>query len=163
MLLVQQHEFPRIANAIGRPELVGDSRFKTNSRRVRNNDALKQMIEDWFATFPDRDSVIVALDKFRVPCAPVWSLEEAMASPHLRERKTIRRVSDPGLGGFDIPGFPVKFSDWAPRTDLKASRVGEDNEAVLNELLGLSAREIEALYAEGVLLKARPAAAQVSS
>ena len=86
-----------------------------------------------------------------------------MASPHLRERKTIRRVSDPGLGEFDIPGFPVKFSDWAPRTDLKASRVGEDNEAVLNELLGLSAREIEALYAEGVLLKARPAAAQVSS
>jgi crotonobetainyl-CoA:carnitine CoA-transferase CaiB-like acyl-CoA transferase len=163
MLLVQQHEFPRIAKAIGRPELVEDPRFKTNSRRVKNNDVLKQMIEAWFATFPDRDSVIAALDKFRVPCAPVWSLEEAMASPHLRERNTIRRVNDPALGQFDIPGFPVKFSNWAPPADLKASRVGEDNEAVLRELLGLSAREIEALYSEGVLLKAQRAPVQVSS
>jgi CoA:oxalate CoA-transferase len=160
MLLVQQHEFPRIARAMGRPELAHDDRFKSNGRRVRNNDALKQMIEEWFATFPDRDSVVAALDKFRVPCAPVWSLEEAMAHPHLRQRKTIRRVSDPALGEFDIPGFPVKFSDWAPQTDLKASRVGEDNDGVLREMLGLSDREIAALYIEGVLLKAPPALAQ---
>jgi CoA:oxalate CoA-transferase len=160
MLLVQQHEFPRIARAIGRPELVDDPRFKSNGRRVRNNEALKQMIEEWFASFPDRDSVIAALDKFRVPCAPVWSLEEAMAHPHLRERKTIRRVHDRELGEFDIPGFPVKFSDWAPRKDLKASRVGEDNGAVLRELLNLTDREIEALYSEGVLLKVEPPPAQ---
>jgi CoA:oxalate CoA-transferase len=160
MLLVQQHEFPRIARAIGRPELIDDPRFKSNGRRVRNNEALKQMIEDWFATFPDRDSVIAALDKFRVPCAPVWSLEEAMAHPHLRERKTIRRVRDRELGDFDIPGFPVKFSDWAPQSDLKASRVGEDNDAILREMLSLSDREIEALYYEGVLLKAEVPATQ---
>jgi len=160
MLLVQQHEFARIARAIGKPELIRDERFKTNSRRVRNNEALKQMIEDWFATFPDRDSVVAALDKFRVPCAPVWSLEEAMAHPQLRERQTIRRVSDPKLGEFEIPGFPVKFSDWTPRGNLKASRVGEDNEAVLRELLGLSSEDIEGLYTEGVLLKARPETAE---
>jgi CoA:oxalate CoA-transferase len=164
MLLVQQHEFSRIANAIGRPELVDDPRFKSNSRRVRHNDLLKQMIEDWFASFPDRDGVIAALDKYRVPCAPVWSLEEAMASPHLRERKTIRRVRDRTLGEFDIPGFPVKFSHWEPSSDLKASRVGEDNEAVLRDLLELSAPEIESLYTQGVLLQAPPApTAEVSS
>jgi CoA:oxalate CoA-transferase len=86
-----------------------------------------------------------------------------MASPHLRERKTIRRVSDPALGEFEIPGFPVKFSDWAPPAELKASRVGEDNDAVLRELLGMPAPEIEALYAQGILLKAQPAAAPASS
>ncbi len=86
-----------------------------------------------------------------------------MAHPHLRQRKTIRQVYDPALGQFEIPGFPVKFSDWAPPDDLKASRVGQDNEAVLGELLGLSTREIEALYAEGVLLKAQPAAPEVVS
>ncbi|HXZ88320.1 MAG TPA: hypothetical protein VEF07_07090, partial [Candidatus Binataceae bacterium] len=56
----------------------------------------------------------------------------------------------------DIPGFPVKFSDWPDRTDLKASRLGEDNEAVLSEMLGLSKGEISELYAEQVLLKAPP-------
>ena len=48
------------------------------------------------ATFPDRDeAVVAALDKERVPCAPVLSLEEAMDHPHLRERKTMRHASDP--------------------------------------------------------------------
>jgi crotonobetainyl-CoA:carnitine CoA-transferase CaiB-like acyl-CoA transferase len=58
------------------------------------------------------------------------------------------------MGEFDIPGLPVKFSDWPTPTDLKASRVGEDNEAVLREMLGLDDTEIAALYSEGVLLKA---------
>jgi crotonobetainyl-CoA:carnitine CoA-transferase CaiB-like acyl-CoA transferase len=154
MLIVQQHEFSRLARALGRPELADDERFKSNSRRVRNNDALKQIIEDWFATFPDRDSVVAALDRFRVPCAPVFSVEEAMAHPHLRERQTVRRVHDRELGEFDITGLPVRFSDWPAPTDLRASRVGEDNEAVLREMLGLADTEIAALYAEGVLLKA---------
>jgi CoA:oxalate CoA-transferase len=44
MLLVQQHEFPRLAKALGRPELVTADRFKSNGRRVRNNDALKEII-----------------------------------------------------------------------------------------------------------------------
>src|SRR5215469_4618823 len=124
MLLVQQHEFSRLAKAMGQPELATDDRFKSNGRRVRNNAELKEIIEKWFATFPDRDSVVAELDKFRVPCGPVLSLEEAMAHPHLRERKTVRRVSDPAFEQFDIPGLPVKFSDWPDRTDLKASRLG---------------------------------------
>ncbi|HZP46417.1 MAG TPA: CoA transferase [Candidatus Binataceae bacterium] len=155
MLLVQPHEFPRLAEALGRPELVTDERFKSNGRRVRNNDALKEIIENWFATFPDRESVVAALDKFRVPCAPVLSLEEAMNHPHLRERRTVRRVSDPAFGDFDIPGFPVKFSEWPDRTELKASRLGEDNEAVLREMLEMTDDEISALYADKVLLKRR--------
>jgi crotonobetainyl-CoA:carnitine CoA-transferase CaiB-like acyl-CoA transferase len=114
---------------------------------------LKTIVEDWFATFPDRDSVVAELDKFRVPCGPVLSIEEAMAHPHLRERQTVRRVSDPAFGEFDIPGFPVKFSDWPERTDLKASRLGEDNEAILREMIGASEAEIEALYGRKVLLK----------
>lgn len=163
MLLVQQHEFPRLARAMGKPELASDPRFSSNGRRVRNNAVLKQMIEDWFATFPDRDSAVAALDKERVPCGPVLSLEEAVDHPHMRERKTVRRVSDARLGEFDLPAMPVKFSAWPDRTDLKASLVGEDNEAILHEMLGLSEAEIAELYSAQVLIKApaqpEPAAA----
>jgi CoA:oxalate CoA-transferase len=154
MLLVQPHEFGRLAKALGRPDLVTDPRFTSNGRRVRNNAALKEIIENWMATFPNREAVVAALDKERVPCAPVLSLEEAMDHPHLHERKTIRHVSDPTLGEFDLPGFPVKFSDYPDRTDLKASRVGEDNEAILGELLGLSEIAIAELYSAQVLIKA---------
>jgi crotonobetainyl-CoA:carnitine CoA-transferase CaiB-like acyl-CoA transferase len=57
----------------------------------------------------------------------------------------------------------VKFSDWPDRTELKASRLGEDNDAVLREVLDLSDAEIGELYAAGVLLKAQSAAAAEAS
>jgi CoA:oxalate CoA-transferase len=54
----------------------------------------------------------------------------------------------------EIPGMPVKFSGWPDRTDLKASKLGADNETVLTEMLGLSSDQIARLYSEGVLLRA---------
>lgn len=152
-IIVQQHEIGRLWKAMDRPELAREPRFATNRDRLKNNQALKEIIEQWLQSFPDREGAIRALDAERVPCAPVYKLEESMAQPHLRERKTVRRVKHDAIGEFDIPGMPVKFSAWPDRTDVKASRVGEDNDAVLREVLGMPASEISALYDEGVLLR----------
>ena len=88
----QQHEIGRLWQAMGKPELATDPRFLTNRDRVKNNAALKEIIETWLATFPDRDSAVAELDKVRVPCAPVYKLAESMAHPHMRGRKTVRQV-----------------------------------------------------------------------
>lgn len=153
-IVVQQHEIQRLWRAMGKPELGSDPRFLTNRDRIKNGAAMKQIIEDWLASCPDRDSAIAAMDRERVPCAPVYKLAETMAHPHMRERKTVRRVKDATLGELDLPGMPVKFSAWPDRTDLKASRLGADNDAVLREVLGLSSERIAKLYADGVLLRA---------
>ena len=76
-------------------------------------------------------SAIRVLEEHRVPCAPVLTLNEAVAHEHLRQRKTVRRVEDPLIGAFDIPGLPVKFSRWADRADVRADLLGEHNEDVL--------------------------------
>jgi CoA:oxalate CoA-transferase len=153
-IVVQQHEIQRLWRAMGRPELGSDPRFATNRDRIKNGDALKQIIEDWLQSCPDRDSAIAAMDRERVPCAPVYKLAETMAHPHMRQRKTVRRVKDATLGELEIPGMPVKFSAWPDRTDVKASRLGADNDAVLRDVLGLSSERIANLYADGVLLRA---------
>jgi CoA:oxalate CoA-transferase len=160
-LVVQQHEIGRLWRAMKRPDLAADPRFKTNRDRVKNQEALREIIERWLQSLPDRDSALRELDAQRVPCAPVLKLEESMAQPHLRERKTVRRIKHDTLGEFDLPGMPVKFSRWPDRTDLKASRVGADNATILSEVLGMTAAEIEELYREQVLLTApvSPAAA----
>jgi crotonobetainyl-CoA:carnitine CoA-transferase CaiB-like acyl-CoA transferase len=158
-VVVQQHEIARLWRAMGRPDLAQDQRFATNRDRLKNNQALKEIIEAWLGGFADREAALAVLDRERVPCAPVNKLEQAMAEPHLRERGTVRRVNDRALGDFDIPGMPVRFSGWPARGDVKASRLGEDNEAVLRELLALSDAEIEALYADNILLRA-PASAE---
>ena len=162
-LVVQQHEIGRLWRAMKRPELGEDPRFKTNRDRIKNNPALREIIENWLQSFPDRESALRELDAERVPCAPVLKLEESMAQPHLRGRKTVRRIKHEALGEFDIPGMPVKFSGWPDRTDVKASRLGADNAAILSEVLGLSAAEIEKLHQEQVLLAAPPPAETAAS
>jgi CoA:oxalate CoA-transferase len=161
-LVVQQHEIARLWRAMRRPELGDDPRFKTNRERLKNNLVLRETIESWLQSFPQRDAAIALLDAERVPCAPVYKLAESMAHPHLRGRKTVRRVKDATMGEFDIPGMPVKFSAWPDRTELKASRMGEDNTAIVSELAGLSTAEVDELARTGVLIAA-PASAPAAS
>jgi CoA:oxalate CoA-transferase len=162
-LVVQQHEIGRLWRAMKRLDLAEDPRFRTNRDRVKNQEALREIIEQWMQSLPDRDSALRELDAQRVPCAPVLKLEESMAQPHLRERKTVRRIKNEALGEFDLPGMPVKFSRWPDRTDVKASRVGADNAAILSEVLGMTAAEIEQLYREQVLLTAPPVSQAAAS
>lgn len=162
-LVVQQHEIGRLWRAMKRPDLAEDPRFRTNRDRVKNQEALRETIEQWMQSLPDRDSALRELDAQRVPCAPVLKLEESMAQPHLRERKTVRRIKHEALGEFDLPGMPVKFSRWPDRTDVKASRVGADNATILSEVLGMTAAEIEELYREQVLLTAPPVSQAAAS
>ncbi len=76
-----------------------------------------------------------------------------MSSPSLNERKTVRWIKDPILGKVAIPGVPVKFSAWPDRTEVRSSRLGEDNERVLRELLKMPAERIRKLYAQGILVR----------
>ena len=147
------HQWGQLAVALGKPELVDDPRFKDPRLRRDNNGQIKALIEDWLAGFPDRDSALNVLQEHRVPCAPVLTLHEAVAHEHLRERKTVRRVQDPQLGAFDVPGLPVKFSRWADRADLSADLLGAHNEDVLKEWIGLSDADISALYRDNVLVR----------
>jgi CoA:oxalate CoA-transferase len=79
-----------------------------------------------------------------------------MAHPHLRARGTVRRVTEPTIGSFDIPGLPVKFSRWQPEdpSALKASRLGEDNVTVLMDVLGLSEMDVKELIEQRILVEA---------
>jgi len=147
------HQWSQIAAALGKPELVDDPRFKDGRARRDNNDAIRVIIEEWLATFSGRDEAIAALEKHRVPCAPILTLNESAKHPHLRERGTVRSVSDPLLGAFDIPGLPVQFSGWTPPKELSADVLGQHNDEVLRKIVGLSQAEIDTLYEQQVLVR----------
>jgi CoA:oxalate CoA-transferase len=138
---------------MGMPELSKDPRFLGARLRAQNGDDLEAIIKKWFAGFEKREDAIAALEKERVPCAPVLTLNEAMRHPHLNERKTIRWIDDPILGKVAIPGLPVKFSAWPDRTELRSARLGEDNERILHDVLEMKDDQIAKLYADGVLVR----------
>jgi len=152
-LIAPDHKWPGLARALGAPEWLEDPRFRTGRDRRINGEAFAAAIEERLSRFPSREAAVAALEKERVPVAPILTLNEAMAHPHLLQRGTVLKVKDPLLGEFDIPGMPVKFSAWPPREHLKAALLGEDNENVLKDLLELPDEQIALLYAQGVLVR----------
>jgi len=151
-IMVMPHQWPQMTKAMNMPELAEDFRFRDARARRDNNAALKDIIEHWLGRFASRDEAVAALEAERVPCAPVLSLREAMAHPHLLERGTVRRVTDDEIGAFDIPGLAAKFSRWSPATALTADRLGEHNEEILRGMLGLSDADIRRLYLEKTIV-----------
>ncbi len=152
-LIAPDHKWIGLTRALDAPEWLNDPRFRNRRERRLNGEALAAAIEERLSRFPSREAAVAALERERVPVAPILTLNEAIAHPHLRERGTVRKVKDPYIGEFDIPGMPVKMSAWPAQTELKAALLGEDNENVLRELLGLTDDEIASLYAEAVLIR----------
>jgi crotonobetainyl-CoA:carnitine CoA-transferase CaiB-like acyl-CoA transferase len=152
-IMVMPYQWKQMVASMNMPALADDPRFATPRARRDNNEALKAIIEEWLQTFPSREAAIKALEGGRIPCAPVLTLHEAIAHPHLRERGTVRRVKDRLIGEFDIPGMPVKFAQWPAAAALSAALLGEHNEQVLRDVLSVSDSEISALYADKVLVR----------
>lgn len=147
------HQWDALVLALAMPALRDDARFQTASLRKQNNADLKTILEGWLATFATRELALAVLEQHRIPCAPVLTLNEAMSHPHLRERRSVRKVRDDILGEFDIPGFPVKFSRWSPPEELSADALGAHNDAILRDILHLSDADIRALYDDKVLVR----------
>jgi crotonobetainyl-CoA:carnitine CoA-transferase CaiB-like acyl-CoA transferase len=146
-----QHQFAYLCQAMGRPDLPDDPRFRDNADRMANVEELKRLIQAWFDSMPADDEIFGLFDQYRVPYAPVLTIAQAIAHPHLRDSEVVRTVNDRFLGEFDVPGFPLRFSAAARHPQLEAPTLGEHNRSILSGYLGYSVERIEALEREGVL------------
>lgn len=150
-VLVLERQWPGMAEALGRPELVSDPRFATGALRGQNRAELTRIVESWMQSFPSDAAVLEALERHRVPAAPVLSVADTVSHPYFEAREMIRRVPDRILGEVTIPGFPLKFSEFPELAELHAPLLGEHNAAVLREYLQLDEARIADLFARGVL------------
>ncbi len=150
-----EHQWQQLCRAMGRPDLAEDPRFRSNADRVKYQDELFEIIQGWITSLPGDEAVIARLNEYRVPAAPVLSIEEAINHPHLRERGTVRRIDDPIAGELEIPGYPLRFSAFPGDSGLSAPLLGQHNDEVLREYLGYSSERIRDLTRDGILVSAR--------
>lgn len=148
------HQWPDLCRTMARPELADDPRFKTNAARTQNASTVIKIIEDWLQAQSSDEEALRRLDENRVPNAPVLSVEQAMNHPQLRARRTVRNIHDRVLGEFQVPGFPLRFSEFPGELPLEAPFLGEHNLEVLGKYLGYSASRVKDLEMDGVLYHA---------
>jgi crotonobetainyl-CoA:carnitine CoA-transferase CaiB-like acyl-CoA transferase len=116
----------------------GDSRFVEAEGRLRHRDALDRLVTQWLSA-RNADDTAAKLQAAGV-CAHVsWNMVDVASDPHLRERGATTEVSGPNIPPRLAVGAPARFSktgDVGIRTLTPA--LGQDEEYVFGELLGLS-------------------------
>ncbi len=153
MIITLEHQWPKVCEAMERPDLPNDPRFIDNQARLDHREELTGIIEAWLQSLPDTETALAALEAARVPVAPILTVAEAMQHPHMLARGTVRDFEHPVLGQFKVPGNPLRYSRGLPPVPSKAPLLGEDNAAVLRRYLGLSDDELADLEDAGILVK----------
>ena len=142
--------FQNNCRAIGRPDLIDDPRFADNVTRVAHEDELNEVFANWCAE-RDLDEVLDAFQKAEGTLAPIYTIDQIVKDPQVRARQSIIGVPDRHFGSIDMPNIVPRFSTDRPVLKEAAGELGQDNEAVFGNRLGLSALDIDKLKAAGII------------
>ncbi len=125
--------FARVARVIGREDLIADTRFTSNPKRVANYEPLHEEMELALSARSSREW-LDALDEAAVPCGPLNNVAQVMTDPQILHRNMIVETLDPDLGPIRMQGNPVKLSAHPdPRTREHAPELDEHRAAILKE------------------------------
>lgn len=124
---------------IHRPDLLTDPRFDSNLKRCDNHAALKPEIEKWTSLHTINEAV-EAINAAGVPAAPINDMRRVTSDDSIANvREMFVPLHHPVIGDMRVNGNPVKLLDMMPQITRHAPELGQDNEAVYGELLGLDA------------------------
>jgi len=143
--------FRALCQAIDRPELASDARFRSHRERSAHRGELNAIVAEWVSG-RSCDEVLTRLgpEGADVPCARVARPDELISDPQLVARGMLERHAHPVLGEVVFHGNPLRYSDAEPRRLALAPDLGAHNAEVYAEL-GLGASELAALAEAGVI------------
>jgi CoA:oxalate CoA-transferase len=147
--LTEDH-WHRLANLLGREDLLHDARYRDHHSRYRIIDEVDGIVGAWAAE-RRRDDMVALLIAHGIPCAPVRTISEVAADPEIEARGLIRTGEFSGRGEVKVLGSAIKLSGLhGDETSAKVSTLGENTAEVL-ERVGIDNAELEDLRREGVV------------
>ena len=143
-------EWTALREAMGDPAWARDEAFATARGRWDNQQRLDTLIGEWAADHGHFE-LMELLQEAGVAAVPSFNAEELFSSPHLHERGAITEVQHPVLGTRQAISPPWLMSRTPPAITRSAPLIGQDNDYVLRELLGLRTDEIARLAERKVI------------
>ncbi len=145
-----EEEWRNFCNVIGNPEWTKDPRFATFMGRKGNEDELDAFVEGWTVNYPPEE-VMRRMQAAGVPAGVVESGEDLVADPQLNHRGTHVILKHPEIGPHIYQAPPYRFSKTPHELTMPAPCLGQHNEYVLKEILGMSDDEVAELLISGAL------------
>jgi benzylsuccinate CoA-transferase BbsF subunit len=143
-------EWQAFCNAAGHLEWASDERFADTYSRWKNERELNDLIGEWTVNYTHYE-VTEILQKAGVAAIPSFSNEEIFSDPHFKARELAVEVEHPSMGKQVVLGPPWRFSETPARVTKSAPTMGENNEHVFGEILGMSGKEIARLTEEEII------------
>ena len=143
-------EWQAFCNAAGHPEWASDERFADAYSRWKNERELNDLIGEWTVNYTHYE-VTEILQKAGVAAIPSFSNEEIFSDPHFKARELAVEVEHPSMGKQVVLGPPWRLSETPARVTKSAPTMGENNEYVFGEILGMSGKEIARLMDEEII------------
>ena len=138
-----------ICRALDLAPLGEDPRFATEAAQFAHRDELQAIFRHRFAELTQAEA-LARLEGQDLLCAPVRSLDQAVADPQVHHNEMVVEVTHPVLGRFRTIGIPIKLSETPGQLRLPPPELGEHTDDVLTEA-EYSREEIQRLRAEGAV------------
>jgi formyl-CoA transferase len=123
----------RLCEAIERPDLKANPKYKANADRLANRAALAHDLEKTFVT-RNREDWVALLLAAGVPAGPISDYAEVFASDHAKAREMKMTIAHPVEGAIPNIGFPVKLRGTPQQVRRPPPLLGEHNDEIFAEL-----------------------------
>ncbi len=139
----------RLFTAIGKPELIDDPKYKTNSDRVANSDELDPIVGDFMASHTQAE-LLELFEKADVTVGPVADIAQLMDHPYINDRAIIVDVPDAEMGHVPMHNVIPRMSGTPASLRSPAPDLGQHNNEIFAEI-GLRQDELERLAGQGIV------------
>jgi formyl-CoA transferase len=146
----QDTVFSRLAEAMGQPGLAQDPKYSTHGARGAHQAELDGMVERWTQTLTTRQ-VLDLMDKFGVPAGLIYRAPDMLEDPHFQARDAIVTVPHPDFGELRMQNVAPKLSETPGSVRSPSPALGQHNDEVYLQVLGLSAERYGELKAAKVI------------
>ena len=140
----------KFCHVVGIPELIQDTRFDINEKRVINRHQLVPVMEQKIAA-KNADEWVSEFKRVGIPCGRGNTMDRVFNHPQIEPRNMVVEMKHPTAEKIKLVGIPVKYSETPGSVRLPPPLLGQHTEEILSDLLGYSQKQIDALKAEGVV------------
>jgi formyl-CoA transferase len=146
----QDTVFGRLAQAMGQPQLAKDPEYATHAARGRNQKQLDELVGKWTRT-KTRTEVLELMSESGVPAGLIYRAPEMLEDPHFQAREAIVTVPHPDFGELKMQNVAPKLSETPGSIRSPSPELGQHNDEVFLNLLGLEAERYQALKSRKVI------------